>query len=122
MTRSEGQYGFVYRTRHGTRDPARRINDLDFADDIVLLENTIKLANEQLERLRIEAARVGLVTINDDKSEVMTCNCDHSPIEPGLKGEVYLNGKELKRVQDFRYMGSMMKSSTNDFECRRGLA
>ena len=121
LTRSEGQYGFVYRTRRGTRDPARRINDLDFADDIVLLENTIKLANEQLERLRVEAAGVGLV-INDNKTEVMTYNCDHTPMEPGLKGEVYLNGKELKRVQDFRYLGSMMKSSTSDFECRRGLA
>ena len=50
--RSEGQYGFEYRRPSGSRtrgEPARRINDLDFADDIVLLENCIEIANRQLE-------------------------------------------------------------------------
>ena len=111
----------MYRTRRSSRVPAKHINDLDFADDIVLLENTIKLANEQLERLRVEAAKVGLV-INENKTEVMTFNCDHSSMRPGKKREVYLKGNELKRVEDFKYLGSMMKSSTIDFECRRGLA
>ena len=53
LTRSEGQFGFEYRQARGTRtrnEPARRINDLDFADDIVLLENCIALANQQLEK------------------------------------------------------------------------
>ena len=111
----------MYRTRRSSRVPAKHINDLDFADDIVLLENTIKLANEQLERLRVEAAKVGLV-INENKTEVMAFNCDHPSIGPGKKEEVYLKGNELKRVEDFKYLGSMMKSSTTDFECRRGLA
>jgi hypothetical protein len=53
------------------QDPKRR--DLDFADDIVLLGNNIKLANEQLEQLRVEAAKVGLI-INEKKTEVMTFN------------------------------------------------
>ena len=41
LTRSEGQHGFVYRTLREPRKPARRINDLEFADDIVLLENAV---------------------------------------------------------------------------------
>ncbi len=45
----------------------------------------------------------------------MTFCCDHASFEPGRKGEVYLNGNELKRVDDFKYLGSMMKSSISDF-------
>lgn len=121
LGRSERQYGFEYKPRRSIRNPAQRISDLDFADDIVLLENSIRVANQQLEQLRIEAARVGLI-INEKKTEVMTFNCDHKSWEPGKKGEVYLNNTQLKRVDDFKYLGSMMKSSTSDFECRRGLA
>ena len=43
-------------------------------------------------------------------------------MEPGKKEEVYLNCNTLKRVDNFKYLGSMMKSSISDFECRRGLA
>lgn len=77
-------YGFMYRTRTGSRDPARYISDLDFADDIVLLENSIRVANEQLEKLRSKAASVGL-EINGEKTEVMSFNCDHSSIAPGKR-------------------------------------
>ena len=40
LSRSEREYGFEYKPRRSSREQARRINDLDFADDIVLLENT----------------------------------------------------------------------------------
>ena len=96
------------------------INDLDFADDIVLLENCIEIANRQLESLRAEAARVGLV-INEKKTEVMTFNIDQASSNSSGSG-VYLSGVELTKVDNFRYLGSMMKSTTSDFEHRRGLA
>ena len=41
----------------------KRISDLDFADEIVLLETSIPTTNEQLEKLRPEAAGVGLKLI-----------------------------------------------------------
>jgi hypothetical protein len=106
LGKSERQFGFEYKPKRSIRNPAKRISDLDFADDIVLLENNIKLANEQLEQLRVEAAKVGLI-INEKKTEVMTFNCDHKSWKPGKKGEVYLNDIELKRVDDFKYLGNL---------------
>ena len=123
MLRGERQFGFEYRRPTGTRsrgEPARRIIDLDFADDIVLLENYIDLANQQLESLRNEAERVGF-EINTKKTEVMTFSIDHALSSPGLSG-VYLMGEQLNGVNDFRYLGSMMGSTASDFASRRGLA
>lgn len=36
--------------------------------------------------------------------------------------QIYLNGKPLKKVDNFRYLGSQLKSSRTDFYYRRGLA
>ena len=57
----------MYQPRKSTRNPEKVINDLDFADDIVLLETCITAANNQLDKLREEAAQVGLV-INEEKN------------------------------------------------------
>ena len=44
----EGEFGFDYTKRRSRREPAEKINDLDYADDIALLENLVSIANEQL--------------------------------------------------------------------------
>lgn len=88
--------------------------NLDFADDIVLLENSIAIANEQLNILKTEARKVGL-EINEEKTEVMIFNLNTTE-------QVYLDGKPLKLVKNFKYLGSQMESSKVDFEHRRGLA
>ena len=88
LTMSESQFGFEYKRASGSRtrgDPARRINDLDFVDDIVLLENCIEIANRQLEKLRVEAKKVGL-EINEKKTEVMTFSIDHTSSDPDGSG------------------------------------
>jgi hypothetical protein len=59
--------------------------------------------------------------INREKTEVMTFNIDHASSNSSGSG-VHLSGVELTRVDNFRYLGSMMKSTTSDFESRRGLA
>jgi hypothetical protein len=59
--------------------------------------------------------------INEKKTEVMTFNIDQASSNSGGSG-VYLSGVELTMVDNFRYLGSMMKSTTSDFEYRRGLA
>ncbi len=82
LSRSEQEFGFVYELQKSSRIKAKRINDLDFTEDIVLLENNVKLANQQLERIRVEADKVGL-EINEKKTEVMTFCCDLASFESG---------------------------------------
>jgi hypothetical protein len=51
MSNGQEDFGFVYQERTGTcsrGSPPQIINDLDFADDIALLEQSIKRAFEQL--------------------------------------------------------------------------
>ena len=115
MSNSEEDFGFIYAKRTSSRHPAKTINDLDFADDIALLENSIALANKQLQKLALVAKEVGL-EINIDKTEYIIYNINNE------EERVILNNQELKKVDDFRYLGSMMKSTESDFERRRGLA
>ena len=42
------------------QQPAERLNDLDYADDLALLERFYSLANDQLRALSQEASKVGL--------------------------------------------------------------
>ncbi|XP_078617621.1 uncharacterized protein LOC144885572 [Branchiostoma floridae x Branchiostoma japonicum] len=106
--------GIVTHPRQSRRYPARILNDMDFADDIALLESSIPKAQEQLNRTAAAGTQLGLV-ISVPKTEYMTINC--SP-QPPL--EVY--GQPIKNVTNFRYLGSMMASSKNDLTRRRALA
>ena len=118
MSKSEEDFGFIYEmgsTRESSRHQQKKINDLDFADDIALLENSIQLANKQLEKLAEEARKVGL-EINVEKTEFMAYNINEK------EGEVALGKHKLKKVEDFRYLGSMMQSTESDFKRRKALA
>jgi len=53
--------------------------------------------------------------INMDKTEYITSNC---PVNQNLM----VGTKALKRVDDLRYLGSMVASSNADFKRRHGLA
>ena len=53
--------------------PERKLNDLAFADDVALLENDIKRAQEQLDAFKNSAALVGL-RLNTKKTEQMQLN------------------------------------------------
>ena len=100
--------------RKSSRYPAKVLNDLDFADDISLLEFSIARAQSQLTRTANAAADLGLV-ISAPKTEYITINCCPQP-----PLEVY--GSTINRVQDFKYLGSMMASSSGDLKRRKGLA
>lgn len=113
LSNSEQKYGFVFNLRNTKRHPAGKINDLDFAHDIALLENFILLANEQLAKLTEAAAEVGL-EINADPTEFMTLNINDA------EGSICQGKNIIKKVTDFRYLGSMMESSTSDFNRRFG--
>ena len=99
--------------RKSSRYHAKVLNDLDFADDIALPESSISRAQSQLTRTANAAADLGLV-IGAPKTEYITINCCPQP-----PLEVY--GSTINHVQDFKYLGSMMASSSGDLKRRKGL-
>ncbi|XP_073231851.1 uncharacterized protein [Porites lutea] len=84
------------------------------SNDIALLESSISRAQSQLTRTANAAADLGLV-ISAPKTEYITINCCPQP-----PLEVY--GSTINHVQDFKYLGSMMASSSGDLKRRKGLA
>ena len=106
--------GVVTHPRRSRRHPAKSLNDLDFADDIALLESSISRAQAQLTKTAEAAADLGLV-ISAPKTEYLTVNCNP---QPAL--QVY--GGPINHVSDFRYLGSMVASGSSDLKRRKSLA
>ena len=91
------------------------ITDLDFADDLALLTTEIDQAQEVLSRLEKEAAKIGL-HLNVPKTEVMTFNQEEDKII------VARDGREIKVVFDFKYLGCYVDNSAQDIKVRKALA
>ena len=106
--------GVVTHPRRSRRHPAKSLNDLDFADDIALLESSISRAQAQLTKTAEAVADLGLV-ISAPKTEYMTVNCNP---QPAL--QVY--GDPINHVSDFRYLGSMVASGSSDLKRWKSLA
>ena len=106
--------GVITHPRRSRRYPAETINDLDFADDIALLESSNIGAQTQLTKTAESAAQLGLV-ISVAKTEYMTFNCSPQP-------PLHVYGEPIKHVTNFKYLGSMMASSTSDLARRKALA
>jgi hypothetical protein len=71
------QLGFTVRPRRSRRYPVEVLTDLDFADDIALLSDTLDQAQELLSRVDTVAATVGL-HMNFSKTKFMQYNLpDH---------------------------------------------
>ena len=103
----------VTHPRLSRRHPAKQSNDLDFADDIDLLESTRWRVQDQLTSTAATAKELGLA-ISFPETEYMTLNCDQ---HPPLK--VY--GESTKHVPDFEYLFNVTCSS-NDLKRHLGLA
>ncbi len=113
-TCSRGQTaGFVTHLRNCEREPAISLYDLDFADDIALLEGSHSACQAQLTTVSKRANQVGLV-VNHKKTEVMT----NQP----QTAKILLDGHEIETVDNFKYLGSMMRSSATDIKVRKGQA
>ena len=65
--------GFKLDKRRSRRQQPIAITNLDFADDIALLSEEIRKAQELLTRVENEAAKIGL-RLNDEKTEAMVYN------------------------------------------------
>ena len=92
------------------------MTDIDFADDLALLSNTIQDALSLLHDLEIAAEKVGIF-MSASKTEFMAVNIDHE--EASILAN---NGDPLEHVHDFKYLGSYIADSRKDFNTRKGMA
>ena len=88
--------------------------DLDFADDIVLMTDTIEDNQLFLSTVELCAEDVGLF-INKNKTEFIVVG---TPVQSGLS---VLSGP-IKKVDDFKYLGSYIMNSQKDISVRIGIA
>ena len=75
-----------------------KLDDLDFADDIVLLSSTRQQLQNKTARIDREAKRVGL-KINVDKTKVMKINAKN---QEGID----INGSNIDEASEFTYLGA----------------
>ncbi|KAK3517214.1 hypothetical protein QTP70_001135 [Hemibagrus guttatus] len=75
-----------------------------FADDIVICSESREQVEENLERWRFALERRGM-KVSCSKTEYMCVN------EREVSGTVRLQGEEVKKVQEFKYLGSTVQSN-----------
>ena len=109
LSQTPPHFGFVTHV-----NPEIRLTDLDFADDISLLDGSISDARNHIINLSENAAQVGL-KINVDKTKLMTPLSTQNDI-------VLPDGSIIRQVDEFKYLGSMMSTSHADLNVRRGQA
>ena len=97
LTRSEEKLGFQLRKRQGRRVPPIIVTDMDFADDIALVYDGIKEAEEIIRIIELSAKCIGL-RMNTGKTKYMSYNNNQ---QFDIKT---IDGKYLKRVEDFKYL------------------
>jgi len=106
-------FGLTLTKARGRRYPATTITDADYADDLALMSDTIAEAEALLHILERAAGDVGLY-VNAGKTEFMSFNQD------GCMET--LDGKPLKLVDTFTYLGSNITSTEKDVNIRIGKA
>ena len=109
------ELGFTLQQPRSRRYPAVKITDVDYADDLALLTNTIQDATALLHKIEEAASEIGLY-INSKKTEYIIINLDNT-IEIRDR-----NGNLIKVVKDFKYLGSYIASTEKDIEIRIGKA
>ena len=89
------------------------LEDLDFADDIVLMSSRFQDMQEKTSQLEENAKKVGL-TINENKTKVMKINSRN-------RTKVIINSKEIEETDSFTYLGSIVDTlggTDDDIKCR----
>ena len=105
--------GLLIHPRRSRRNPSVHVTVLDFADDLAITSDTAQNAEELLHAVEEAAAHVGL-HCNTTKTEFISSSNDST-----VKS---LSGNALKRVDDFKYLGSYIMCSAKDFRTRKGQA
>ena len=112
---NNSQYGLTLTERKSSRYPAFTITDVDYADDIAITTNNVKEANILLNSLEKTAKEIGL-HINVAKAEYMAYNQNSTDM---IKTQ---NEENIKKTQDFKYLGSFIASTEHDINVRIGKA
>ena len=111
---SEEELGFTIKPRQSRRIGPKVVTDLDFADDISLISNTIEQAQIILNEVENAALPVGL-HMNASKTKCMFFNQDQND-------DIHtLDGSKLEVVTDFKYLGAWIGSSQHDIQVRKAL-
>ncbi|XP_014678985.1 PREDICTED: uncharacterized protein LOC106818826 [Priapulus caudatus] len=106
--------GLTLKQRRSRRHPADVLADLDYADDIALLENSIEAAQYLLIRVEKACQDVGLF-LNAPKTKYMHLN---SSTEDRLHVS---DGSDIELVGDFKYLGGNTDSSMRIAQSWRAL-
>ena len=115
--------GICIKARTGSRtrqfSPALYVTDLDFADDIALLSSDSNSMQQMLLSVESWALKVGL-RINAPKTEFML-----SGTWGAAAADITLHlasGIPIAKVEDFKYLGTWLLSSSRDFKTKRAQA
>ena len=84
--------------------PAIKITDVDYADDLAIVNDNTNEAITLLHKMEKAAKDIGL-SINTGKTKFISIN---QGINEVIKS---LNGKNIKEVSDFKYLGSYIQST-----------
>ena len=106
--------GLTLKRCRSSRHPAVVLPDLDYADDIALLENSIKSAQDLLIRVEKACQDVGLF-LNAPKTKYIHLNPSTNTTL------VSSDGSPIELVQDFKYLGGYTDSGY-DMNTRIGQA
>ena len=108
--------GITIKKQTSRRHPSKHLTDLDYADDMALISDTLPKAQELLNSLEKASNKVGLF-LNAKKTKYMTINVDanHPPVTAQ-------SGQVLEEVLDFKYLGSYIADSRKYFMTRKGQA
>jgi hypothetical protein len=106
----EKELAFTITPRRSSRHPKVTLTDLDVAEDISLLSDEIVQAQTLLLSIEKECNKVGL-GINAKKTKSLLLNIENpTPLHTG-DGTVL---EWVHQVEDFKYLGSWMESTTMD--------
>ncbi|PIO66534.1 hypothetical protein TELCIR_11751 [Teladorsagia circumcincta] len=83
----------------------KRINNLRFADDVVLISSNTTEMEEMINELNVEGRKIGL-EMNMSKTQMMVNQWSDT-------GEIKLAGKALQRVESYIYLGRELNMTNN---------
>ena len=109
------ELGFKLDRKRSRRHNPNVITDLDFADYIALVTEELEQAQGFLDCVQENAAKIGLHLISD-KTEFMSFN---QVQDTALKT---VNNENVKKVDNFKYLGAWIDDTANDVTVRKALA
>ena len=94
------------------------LSDLEFADDIATLTNTLEESTTLCQRIADTAAKYGLL-FNLTKTKYMVLNHTR-PMR--YSDTVTVDGTRLEEVPDFKYLGAYIATTAHDISVRKALS